>query len=344
MLNRRRFLQSMVALAGAIAAGHVSGCKQSEAKSPKEAGQVRLSRQYGLGYLPLIIMEEQKLIEKHAAASGLGDLKVTWITVSGGTASTDALLSGSVDYIASGVTPVITAWAKTGGEVKAVAALDEIPMCLNTSNPAVKSIRDFGDKDRIALPSVKVSIQAVALQMAAAKEFGDDKYDKLDRLTVTMKHPDGAAALLSGKSEITGHLTSPPFIAQELKDPRVRTVLNSYDVLGGPHVFNILSTTQEFHNKNPRTYAAVLAALEEAIGFIQKDKQAAAQLYIRSSKSKEPLDEVLAQLNDPSLNFGVAPRNITRFSDFMYRVGSIKTKPADWKELFFPEIHHLKGS
>jgi len=134
-----------------------------------EVKEIRLAKQYGLGYLPLIVMEEQRLIEKHVKAAGLGDVKVTWATLGGGSAMNDALLSNSVEYISSGVAPLVVLWDKSKGSVKGVSALISTPNYLNTNNPAVKSIRDFTDKDRIALPSVKVSIQAICLQMAASR-------------------------------------------------------------------------------------------------------------------------------------------------------------------------------
>lgn len=87
-----------------------------------EVKEVRLAKQYGLGYLPLVVMEEQRLIEKHAKAAGLGDIDVSWATLGGGSAANDALLSGSVDYISGGVAPLIVIWAKTNGAVKGVSA------------------------------------------------------------------------------------------------------------------------------------------------------------------------------------------------------------------------------
>jgi NitT/TauT family transport system substrate-binding protein len=309
-----------------------------------EVKEVRLAKQYGLGYLPLIIMEEQHLIEKHTKAAGLGDVKVTWATLGGGSAMNDALLSGSVEYISSGVAPLVVLWDKSKGGVKGVSALISTPNYLNTNNPAVKSIRDLTDKDRIGLPSVKVSIQAIILQMAAAKEFGQDNYAKLDKFTVTMKHPDAMAALLSGKSEITGHLTSPPFMFQELDDKRVRTVLNSYDVLGGPHTFNVITTTKKFHDSNPKTYAAVYAALEEAISYINKNKRSAAEIYQKASKTKESLDDLIKEINQPSLSYTTTPLNTAKFSDFMFKTGTIKTRPNSWKDLFFSNVHGKQGS
>lgn len=310
----------------------------------KEVTTVRLTRQYGLGYLPLLVAEDQKLIEKHARKAGLGDVTVTWAVLGSGSASADALLSNSVDFTATGITPLVTLWAKSGGEIKAAAALGRAPMLLNTNNPNVKSVRDFTDKDKIALPAVKVSQQAVVLQMAAAKAFGDADYAKLDPLTVSMKHPDGMAALLAERSEVTGHLTIDPFMFQELRDPQVRTVLNSYDVVGGSHTHVLLSTTRTFRERNPRTYDAVVEAVEEAAAIIRADRELAAEVYLRTTGSRETKAEVLAQLANPQISFDTTPTRVTAFSDFMARIGAVKRRPADWKELFFPNVHHRQGS
>ena len=149
---------------------------------PRRDAEIKVAQQYGISYLPLMVMEDQKLIEKHAKAAGV-DVKVGWSKFAGGNVMNDALLSGSLQFASGGVAPLITLWAKTHGnlDVKAVAAINSMPLYLNTRNPAVKTIKDFTDKDRIALPAVKVSIQAVTLQMAAEKAFGEGQEHKLDR-------------------------------------------------------------------------------------------------------------------------------------------------------------------
>jgi NitT/TauT family transport system substrate-binding protein len=113
-------------------------------------------------------------MEEHAKAAGAGDITVTWAKFAGGNIMNDALLSDSLHFASGGVGPIVTLWAKTRGnlDVKGVVAMNSMPLYLNTSNPDVKSIKDLGAKDKIALPAVKVSFQAVNLQMAAAKEFG----------------------------------------------------------------------------------------------------------------------------------------------------------------------------
>jgi NitT/TauT family transport system substrate-binding protein len=311
-----------------------------------ELTEIKVAQQYGIGYLPLMLMEEQKLIEKHAKINGVPDLKVGWPRFAGGNVMNDALLSNSLQFASGGVGPLVTLWARTRGnlDVKAVAALNSMPLYLNTRNPNVKTIKDFTDKDRIALPAVKVSIQAITLQIAAEKAFGDGQQGKLDPLTVTLSHPDAQAALLSGQSEITAHFGSPPFQYQQLKNPAIHTVLNSYDVLGGPATFNVVWTSAKFRAENPRIYDAFVKALDEAIGQINADRKAATEAYLRISKDKDTVQDILAMLNDPAIVFTTTPQNVMKYVDFMLKTGSIKVRPDSWKDLFFPNVHALSGS
>jgi NitT/TauT family transport system substrate-binding protein len=169
-----------------------------------DATEIKLAKQYGLGYLPMMVMEHDKLIEKHAAALGLGDVKATWMTLGGGSFSNDALLSGSVDIVGGGIGSFITLWERTRGkiDVKSPGVISEYPMLLNTNNPRIRSIADFTGEDKIGLPAVTISPQALTLQKACAQKWGKDQYAKLDSITVNMKHPDAVQALLSGGSQV----------------------------------------------------------------------------------------------------------------------------------------------
>ena len=312
-----------------------------------EVNEVRITKQFGLGFLPLMVMEDQKLVEKQSKAAGLPEVKGVFMTLSNPAAMNDGLLSGQIDYGTNGPPAVITIWARTkgsGNEIKGVAGMVLTPMWLNTNNPNVKSIRDFTEKDKIAVTAVKVSIPAIIMQMAAVKEWGKDNYAKLDPLTVSMSHPDGMAAFLS-KRDVTAHFTSPPFMYKELEQPGVQRIMSSDDVMGGPTTFSNLYSTSKFHDANPRVYKAVLAAFIEAIDLINKDKKQAAEIYLRiSGDKKSTVAEIQKQIEDPNLVFTATPRNIQKYADFMFDVGSIKTKAASWKDIYFPEFHHLPGS
>jgi NitT/TauT family transport system substrate-binding protein len=317
----------------------------SMANAAAEVNTVSIAEQYGISYLPLMLMEENKLLEKEAKAAGLGDITVKWAKFAGGNVMNDALLSGDLHFASGGLGPFITLWAKTRDNigVKAVAAMNSMPLLLNTRNPAVKTLKDFGPKDKIALPAVKVSIQAITLQMAAEKAFGPGQENKLDSLTVTQSHPDGMAAMLSG-SEINSHFTSPPFQNIELEKPGIHTVLNSYDVTGGPHTFNVVWASKKFVDANPKTYAAFLKAFDTSIETLNKDKRAAAEFYVKFAKSKESIESVEKMLNDPNIKFTTTPENSMKYAEFMNRIGMVKVKPASWKDMYFPNVHNLPGS
>jgi NitT/TauT family transport system substrate-binding protein len=309
-----------------------------------EVTEVRIAQQYGFSYLQLMYMEKHRLLETHARAAGLGEVKVSWTQFAGGNAMNDALLSGSLDFASGGVAPPIVLWSKTVGGlgVKMVAAMTSAPLLLNTSNPNIKSLKDFTDKDKIALPAVKVSNQATILAMAAAQQLGKDNAHSLNRLTVSMSHPDGMVALLNG--QISAHFTAPPYQGQELKDARIHTILNSYDVMGGPLTFTVVWATTKFKNENPKIYAAFVAALKQATDMINRDKRAAAEFYVAESKSKEPVDEVYRMIADPAIEFTLTPLQIGKYAAFMYDSDLIKLKPGSWKDLFFENVHALPGS
>ncbi len=337
----RRKLRGLLTGAAVLAAGALAlsgGIARAEVK------EVHLAEEFGVSYLPLLIMRDQHFFEAEAKKAGLGEITLTWARFGGGPEMNDAILSGRLDFASGGVAPMITLWSRTKGRVKGLCALNSMPLYLNTTNPAIKTLRDFTDKDRIALPAIKVSIQAVTLQMAAAQVFGPDQAHKLDPLTVSMKHPDGVVALLSGHSEITAHFTSPPFMYQELEDPRVHRVLDSYDVLGGPSTFNVVWTSQKFHDDNPKTVAAFLAALKEADAFIEKDPKAAAEIYIKGENSKLSPAFIEKILRDPENHFTLAPQNTMKYALFMHKIGMIATAPAKWSDMFFPEAASLPGS
>ncbi|MGH8485432.1 MAG: ABC transporter substrate-binding protein, partial [Pseudomonas sp.] len=185
-------------------------------------GEIRIAEQFGIVYLLLNVVRDQNLIEKHGKEQGI-DIKVDWTQLSGGAAINDALLSGSIDIAGAGVGPLLTIWDRTQGRqnVKAVASLGNFPYYLVSNNPKVKSIADFTEKDRIALPAVGVSVQSRFLQYAAAKQWGDKEYARLDKYTLAVPHPDATAALLAGGTELNAHFSNPPINDQVLSNKDV---------------------------------------------------------------------------------------------------------------------------
>ncbi len=309
-----------------------------------ETSQVRIAQQFGINYLSLMVVQDQKLLETKLREAGLPAPAVTWAQFSGGQAMNDALLTGALDFASAGVAPAVTLWARTRGglDVHAVASLGSLPGLLVTNNPAVHSLKDFTDKDRIAVPAVKVGVQSVMLEMAADKAFG--QFDRLDALTVSLPHPDAVAALLSSRSDVDAHFSTSPFQEQELADPRVHAVLSTVDILGGRHTANVIYGTGPFERANPKTVKALVDALAAADEWIGTHPAEAAALYIRFEHSRTATAEIEKILADPDVKFTVVPERIMPFLDFQYRIGQIKVKASSWQDLFFPEIHDRSGS
>jgi NitT/TauT family transport system substrate-binding protein len=292
------------------------------------------------------VMKGDKLVEKHLAKAGLADTKVSWATLGAGAAANDALLAGSLHMAAGGTGPAIILWDKTRDnvDVRGVAALSSMPNLLVTRNPAVKTVRDFTDKDRISMAGAGSSVQTTYLQMAVAKEYGIENYRKLNTLMVNLPHPEGLRALLSGAGEIDALFTSPPFQNQALEAPGIHTVLNSYDVMGGANTFLMVWSTKKFREENPKSYKAVLDALREATDSINADKRRAAEMYVKEGGGKESVDKIVAMMSDPQVHYTLAPERILPYAQFMQQVGTLKNRPASWKDLFFSDIHDLTGS
>jgi sulfonate transport system substrate-binding protein len=305
-----------------------------------EANIVRVAKQFGIGYMQYMVMQELKLVEKHAKAAGL-DVTTEWATFRSSDVMNDALISGSVDFVSLGVPGIITVYSKTKGtasEVKGVLGLNVSPLMLLVRDPAIKSLKDFKDTHRIALPAVKVSNQAIILQMAAAKEFGDAKYNALDHLTVSMSHPDATAAMLGGQSEITANFSSAPFQYRQMKNPNVKLLLNSKDLfLDDPMSFNIVAATSKFRADNPKLYAAFVAGMKEATDIINADKRKGAEIYLKSTGEKTTVDEIMELLADKDIIYNNKVGGIRTFVNFMAKTGTLKNPPADWKDMFFPE-------
>lgn len=309
-----------------------------------ETERLRIAQQFGIAYLPLIVSNEKGYIEEEARKLGIKPPAIEWLRLSGAAAMNEALISGSLDFATAGITPMILTWDKTRTTAKiiGIAALGSMANVLTTNNPNIKTIADFTARDRIALPSVKVGFQPILLQMAADKAFS--QFDKLDDLTVSMPHPDATAALLSGKSEITAHFTSPPFVQQQLASGKVTAVLNSFDILGGPHTFNVVYSTTKFTTENPKTVEAFVRGLDRANAWITDNPKAAAELYIKAENSKLAPDFIEAIIRDPNVRFTTAPEGAKKFADFEAKVGLIKQAPAQWQDMFWPGLRNKPGT
>jgi NitT/TauT family transport system substrate-binding protein len=319
------------------------------AASPVTAQQkteISLSRQPGIFYMPTHIIEKQKLIEKHAAALGVPGITTKWITFSGGGAQTDALLAGGVDILNTGTGNLLLLWDRTRGGVKGIVATSAQPMMLISRDANIKSLRDFGPSDKIAVPTVKISTQAIVLQIAVAETFGPDQWSKLDANTVQLGHPDAYAALSNSQHEVRNHFSIPPYTFLEMKNvPGAHVVLYSPDVMGGPLSQAQFFTTTKFADANPKIVQAVRDATKEAQDLIRNDTKTAVEIYKEITGDKTSTEDLLAWLREPGMmEWNLEPQGTMKFAAHLFKTGTLKTQPKAWTDYYLPVAHDLKGS
>jgi len=312
-----------------------------------EVSELRMATQFGIGAMAMILMQKNQVLERQLAAAGLPATKVSWRQFPGGNPMNEGLLSGSLDIVSGGTTVFITLWAKAKGSpqaVRSIGAISALPLWFMTRNPNVNRLEDLSDKDKIALTTVKVSVHAILLQMAAEKIYGPAQSGRFDALTVGISHGDAVAALVSGVHEINNHFSAPPFQYVEARAPGVRRITTAQDILGSPASYMVVYATERFRTDNPKTYAAFVAALDEVITYINRDPRAAAKDYLEASKDPITLEEAATMITDPGAKFTTAPTNVMTFAEFMAKQGLIKARPGSWKDMFFPELYGLPGS
>src|SRR5882757_4218748 len=312
----------------------------------QQKSEISLSRKPGIFYMPTHIIEKQKLIEKHAAALGVPGVTTKWITFSGGGAQTDALLAGSVDILNTGTGNLLLLWDRTRGGVKGIVATSAQPMTLISRDANIKSLRDFGPTDKIAVPTVKISTQAIVLQIAAAEAFGADQWSKLDPNTVQLGHPDAYAALSYSQHEVRNHFSIPPYTFLEMKNvPGAHVVLSSPDVMGGPLSQAQFFTTTKFADANPKIVQAVRDATKEAQDLIRNDTKTAVEIYKEITGDKTSTEDLLAWLKEPGMmEWNLEPQGTMKFATHLFKTGTLKSQPKAWTDYYLPVAHDLKGS
>ena len=342
MAVRQRNRRDILAFGATVLAGNrLFGVARAE------PNVIRIGVQPSLSYTPIYVMKERALIEKHGKAAGL-DIKGELGSFASGPAMNDGLLAGQLDIVCGGTSGGIIIWDKTRGkgplEVKGVAAINSLAFYLFSSRAGVTSLKDIGEQDRIAVPAAKSSMQAVLLQMAAAKMFGDANWAKFDPLTVTMAHPDAYVLLSSGKSELNAHFSGPPYQYDQQKDAKLKQIASSLDITDGPMTLNMIWSTARFHDGNPQAYKVFLSAYEEALEIVRKDPKGAAENYVANVKTKINIAEVLQGLTDPDTKFSSSPARVATLAQFLHKTGVVKNKMESWKEFFFAELHEKGGS
>ncbi|CDZ29172.1 ABC transporter substrate-binding protein [Neorhizobium galegae] len=312
----------------------------------QEKTSISITRQPGILYLASHVMETQKFIEKQAEAQGIKGVTVEWRTFSGGGAQTDALLAGNVDIVNTGTGNLLLLWDRTKGKVKGIITSSAQPVIMVSNDPRIKTLDDITPTDKIAVPTVGVSTQAILLQIAAAAKYGDAQVKKFDPNTVQLGHPDAVAAISNPNHEVKNHFAAPPFQYIELKQKGVHRVTDSREILGGALTQATFFTTTGFAEANPKLIVAVREATKEAIAFIKKDPKAALEAYKAVTGDKTSIDDLMAIMNEPGFinEYRIDPQGTMKFATHLNKVGTLKTMPKAWTDYYLPVSADLNGN
>jgi NitT/TauT family transport system substrate-binding protein len=324
-------------IGGAVAASATFGVPSIVAA---KTATVRLAYQLSLNYLPFMVCQHEKLIEANLKRDNI-DATISWAQFTGGGAMDTALLAGQVDIAAGGITVCALLWDKTKQRVKGVTSLASAPMYLNVNKSSIKSLSDFTETDRIAVPAARISPNAIVCEMAAKSE---EQRKLLDSIIISMDNPDAYSALVGGNTEISAHMAPPPFCFEEITKPGIQRVLNSKDILGEGASTIVSYAKSDFMETNPAAAEAFVSAIEKAAQIIGDDPKRAANIYANALDTKQPAEGFEQLISQPDIKFSAEPRNSLAMISYMHEQGLLKSAPSSWKELFFPAVQSLGGS
>ena len=332
---------------GGLAAGGLASFSFRSRSARAAPVPLHVATQIGLAYLPLHVMLHDRLWESHAASRGVA-ASFTYSRLGGGSALNDALISDAAQVVAAGVAPLLVMWdrTKTNYRVTGLSALNASPMDLLGNRPGLHTIHDLTPKDRVAVPSLRVSIQAVIFEMGIVKAFGADQLDRYVPTEVVMDHPDALAALISGGTPVTAYMSSSPFQEIGLQHKNIVKLTNSFAIQGGPATFSVAYVKQRFFESNPKLAEAYYPALDEAIDRIHRDPSGALDTYVAMTgdRTSRTLLEGILRGKHGQFSFSPVPSRTKPVADFMARTGTLHSAPASWKAYFAPALHGMAGS
>lgn len=300
----------------------VQGCASTK---PSTSNKIRIAEQYGIAYAPIQIMKDKKLVEKY-----LPDVEVVWEQMSNTTAIREAMIAHRLDVGFMAIPPFLIGWDK-GMDWKIFTGLSSVPVGLVTSKD-IKTIKDIASEHRIALPQPG-SVQHILLSMASEKTFNNPQ--KFDNILVTMSHPDGMNALLSG-GEIHGHFTSTPYLEQEVQEDGLHQILSGKEAFGQDFSFIVGVTTKKLRDENSEIYDGLSKAVAEGIAFINDNPEEAARILTSYYDLEE--DKIIEYISSQDTEYSTTVKGTKRFGEFMKVTGYLSKTYDSYQQIMWDNV------
>ncbi|WP_337269893.1 ABC transporter substrate-binding protein [Oryzifoliimicrobium ureilyticus] len=309
--------------------------------SAAEEKPISIAIQYGYAYLPVVVADQKGFFSKQLAAKRI-TTAVQIKKISGAPAINDALISGTIDIGAYGLPGMLIAAEKTKTSIKirGLAALVAGDNGFYTNKADVKDLKDLGSSDRIAVTST-TGQQGLLVRMAAKKAFGDARH--FDTMMVQLPHPDATSGLLAGGT-ISAYVAPHPYSDVLDGNPKIHKLFNFSDYLGQQVTSGLLATTGKFIDDRKDAALAVVAAIDEADAFIRDNPKEAAAIFLASEKSSLNAAQIEKMLEGVKGEWGIQPKGVMSFADFMSETGLLKSKLSKWQDVFFEPVSTGQGT
>lgn len=290
--------------------------------------QITIAYQPGLGYAQLVIMKQQKTLEK-----AFPKTTFTWKLLGNGATIRDGMIAGQIQVGALGIPPFLVGWDK-GVDWKMLSSLDDLDLWLMTNNPSIQSLKDIKPDMKIGMPAPD-SIQAIVLYKASQDQLGNDKAKALANNILTIDHPTGVQALSS--KQIAAHLTTPPYEFQE-QAAGAKAILHSFDVFGQASSLGVFMTGK-FYNQYPDFGNYLYQQIVTNTQFIKNSPDQAAQLLSQEDAGKTTPAQYQTWLADKAIVYDTTPHGLVKYAEFMKSIGFMSKTPSSVKDFELPTLN-----
>jgi NitT/TauT family transport system substrate-binding protein len=329
-------------LVALVCAAPCAAQTRGKSERAQRSADIAIGVGHGIGFLPLFIAQDLRLFDKHARASGLSG-KLALRRFPAATSMRQALAKGEIAAGAYGLPAFLLARdasRQTPQEMLVVSGLTTLPLVLVTSRPNIRALDDLKPADKIAVPMLTAP-QVSFLSMRTHPWFGAER---LRQQLVVMPHQDSLEALTEGKG-IAAYFSSPPFTQLALKDPKVRAVVSSAEIMGGKTSFMVMASPKAALVAHPKLPDVLAKAIDEASGIIRSDPRRAAMIWLKWEPSHtldaRTVEGILRDLKD---EFGSGAFGIEATATYLRRGNRLRDAVSNWKDVVAPAVAAGQGS
>jgi NitT/TauT family transport system substrate-binding protein len=322
-----------------------TGAKDDRVKRERSQrpGEIAVGVGHGIGFLPMFIAQDLGIFDKHARASGLGG-KIVVRRFSTAAPMRQALAMGEIAAGPYGIPAFLIARdaIKQGGQdLRVVSGITTLPLVLVTARPDIRGLDNIKPADKIAVPMLTAP-QVMYLRMRANPIVGGP--DRVRQQLIEMPHQDALEAL-SDRKGIAAYFSSPPFTQIALRDPKVRAVTSSAEIMGGKTSFLVMAAPKSATDAHPKLAEVLAKSIEEASSIIRKNPRRAAMVWLKWEPSQtldaRAVEGILGDLKD---DFGSAVFGVEGTAAYLRRDGRLKDNVRSWKDVVAPAIAAGEGS